>query len=317
MATFKQLEALVAVVDHGTFESAAARLGVVQSAVSRQIQELENWLGFELFDRNARAARLTPMAGDVVDQARLVLLQRETVNSCLISNEVLSRKLRIGITELTALTWLPHLVKAISREYPKVRIEPEVDLSVRLHEMLMSGQLDMIVVPDAFNSNGLIKVALDDVKNGWFCAPELVDSTRAFSLEDISQHTLLAQGNLSGSGLLIGQWLATHHAHPRAHIPSSSLVALVGLTVSGLGVTYLPYTVADAYLASGQLVELNVTPKLPVTPYVAQVRADACSPFHRRILELMVSHCNLQKPYERALPAAHSQGTAHDQHQTD
>ncbi len=313
LPTFKQLEALIAVVDHGTFDGAAARLGVVQSAISRQIQELEHWLGYDLFDRSGRTAKPTVLAGEIVTQARHVLLQRDIVNSCLISNEVLSRKLRIGITELSALTWLPHLIKAISDHYPKVRIEPEVDLSVRLHELLMSGQLDVVVVPDAFNSNGLVKVSLDEVKNNWFCAPGLLDHPRILTLEDLCRCTLLAQGNLSGSGLLIAQWLTAQRASPRAHIPCSSLAALIGLTASGLGVTYLPDSAAHAYLASGQLVKLKVEPQLPITPYVALVRADTYSPFHRHIVELMSQHCDLQKPYERAIPSLQSQGSEHDQ----
>lgn len=299
MPTFKQLEALIAVVDHGTFDGAASRLGQVQSAISRQVQELEHWLGFALFDRSGRGARLTALAAPVVAQAREVLLQRDIVNSCLISPQVLSRRLRIGITELSALTWLPRLIKAVSSHYPKVRIEPEVDLSVRLHGLLMAGQVDVIVVPDAFSSNGLIKVALDEVRNNWFCAPGLLDHQQPLSLEDLSHCTLLAQGRLSGSGLLVDTWLATHQASPSAHIPCSSLAALIGLTVSGLGVTYLPDITAAPYLLNGQLVKLDVKPPLPSTPYVALARADSYSPFHRHVMELLGEHCDLQQAYGR------------------
>nr|WP_306172759.1 substrate-binding domain-containing protein [Pseudomonas sp. P7548] len=227
------------------------------------------------------------------------MLQRDIVNSCLISPQVLSRRLRIGITELSALTWLPRLIKAVSSHYPKVRIEPEVDLSVRLHGLLMAGQVDVIVVPDAFSSNGLIKVALDEVRNNWFCAPGLLDHQQPLTLEDLSHCTLLAQGRLSGSGLLVDTWLATHQASPSAHIPCSSLAALIGLTVSGLGVTYLPDITAAPYLLNGQLVKLDVTPPLPTTPYVALARADSYSPFHRHVMELLGEHCDLQQAYGR------------------
>ena len=297
MPTFKQLEALIAVVDHGTFDGAANRLGQVQSAISRQIQELEHWLGFALFDRSGRGAKPTALAAQVVAQARDVLLQREIVNSCLLSPEVLSRKLRIGITELSALTWLPRLIKAIAADYPRVRIEPEVELSVRLHSLLMAGHVDVIVVPDAFSSNGLIKVRLDEVHNNWFCAPGLLDPSQPLTLEDLTRFTLLAQGKSSGSGLLMDSWLAAHQASPSAHIPCSSLAALIGLTVSGLGVTYLPDATAAPYLLSGQLVKLDVEPPLPTTPYVALARADSYSPFHRHVVELMGQHCDLQQPF--------------------
>lgn len=310
MATFKQLEALIAVVDHGTFDGAATRLGLVQSAITRQIQELEHWLGFPLFDRSGRSAKPTLMAAEVVTHARQVLLQRDIVSSCLISPEVLSRKLRIGITELSALTWLPRLIKAIATHYPKVRIEPEVELSVRLHGLLMAGQVDVIVVPDAFSSNGLVKVALDEVRNSWFCAPGLLDHQRPLALEDLTRYTLLTQGKLSGSGLLVDRWLAARHASPQAHIPCSSLAALVGLTVSGLGVTYLPDSTAAPYQASGQLVRLRVEPPLPSTPYVALARADSYSPFQRHVIELIHTHCDLHHPYQR-------EGLEHDQPQAD
>lgn len=299
MPTFKQLEALVAVVDHGTFDAAANRLGQVQSAISRQIQELEHWLGFALFDRSGRGAKPTPLAAQVIAQAREVLLQRDIVNSCLISPEVLSRKLRIGITELSALTWLPRLIKAITEHYPKVRIEPEVDLSVRLHGLLMAGKVDVIVVPDAFSTNGLIKVALDEVRNSWFCAPGVLDHRQPLRLEDLRHCTLLAQGKLSGAGFLMDSWLATQPASPSAHIPCSSLAALIGLSVSGLGVTYLPDATAAPYLHNGQLVKLNVEPPLPTTPYVALARADSYSPFLRHVVELMSAQCDLQQPYGR------------------
>jgi DNA-binding transcriptional LysR family regulator len=299
LPTFKQLEALVAVVDHGTFDAAANRLGQVQSAISRQIQELEHWLGFALFDRSGRGAKPTPLAAEVISQAREVLLQRDIVNSCLISPEVLSRKLRIGITELSALTWLPRLIKAITQHYPKVRIEPEVDLSVRLHGLLMAGKVDVIVVPDAFSTNGLIKVALDEVRNSWFCAPGVLEHRQPLRLEDLRHCTLLAQGKLSGAGFLMDSWLATQQASPSAHMPCSSLAALIGLSVSGLGVTYLPDATAAPYVHNGQLVKLDVEPPLPTTPYVALARADNYSPFLRHVVELMSAQCDLQQPYGR------------------
>ena len=96
MATFRQLHALIAVVDHGSFDAAAERLGVVQSAVSRQIHELEAWLGFALFDRTTRTATLTPQALPVLEQARRTLIQQELLSECLNSTQVVARSLRIG-----------------------------------------------------------------------------------------------------------------------------------------------------------------------------------------------------------------------------
>jgi DNA-binding transcriptional LysR family regulator len=293
MATFRQLQALVAVIDFGSFEAAAAQLGVVQSAVSRQINDLEAWLGFALFDRSRRVATLTSQGAPVVEQARHTLLQQELVDQCLTSPEVLARTLRLGITELSAMTWLPRFVGTLTQRYPKVRLEPDVDLSVRLHERLLAGRLDVIVVPDAFHSNGLLRFELDSVSNGWFCAPGVLPADRVLGLGDIGQQRLLAQGQLSGSGVLMSEWLATQGVATDDYLLCSSLVALVGMTASGLGVSYLPHGVAAPGLAEGTLQELQVQPPLPATRYVALARANAFGPFHREVVQLLVADARM------------------------
>lgn len=297
MPTLRQLNALVAIVDLGTFETAAQRLGIAQSAVSRQIQELEEWFGFKLFDRSGRTARTTLAAGEIIEQARKVLLQYDALESCLVTDEVLSRKLRIGITELSALTWLPRFVASLAQKYPKVRVEPEVELGARLKESLISGQLDIIVVPDAFSHNGMIKTELGTVRNGWFAAPSLEPPAGVVPISELSRFTLLAQGPLSGSGVLMGEWLSSQNLKPASHISSNSLVALIGLTVSGLGISYLPHCIASGFVSAGQLSEIQAKPQLPCVNYVALVRADSYSPFYRQVIQMAKAVCQFKEPF--------------------
>lgn len=69
----RQLRALVAVVDAGTFTDAAAGLGISQAAVSRAVAALETSLGARLLQRTTRHVALTPTGGRVVAQARRIL----------------------------------------------------------------------------------------------------------------------------------------------------------------------------------------------------------------------------------------------------
>ena len=70
-----QLEALVAVVEAGTFTGAAARLGKSQAAVSRSIAALESALGARLLQRSTRHVALTATGARVAAQARRVLAE--------------------------------------------------------------------------------------------------------------------------------------------------------------------------------------------------------------------------------------------------
>lgn len=73
MATLRQLEYLVTVVDTGSFTRAAETLHVTQPALSHQIQALEQVVGGRLLDRLPRSVRLTPMGRALLPHARAAL----------------------------------------------------------------------------------------------------------------------------------------------------------------------------------------------------------------------------------------------------
>lgn len=71
--TLEGVEALVAIVDTGSFAAAAARLHKVPSAVSYQVRQLEQALDTELFDRSGHRAVLTSAGQAMVDEGRFLL----------------------------------------------------------------------------------------------------------------------------------------------------------------------------------------------------------------------------------------------------
>ena len=125
LITFKQLEAIYWITELGSFAAAADRLNTTQSAISKRVQELEQQFSVEIFDRSKRTARLTEKGAEILHYAKSLLEERDNFIERVSSNQVLIRHFRIGVTELTAMTWLPQLVKEIKTEYPRVSIEPE------------------------------------------------------------------------------------------------------------------------------------------------------------------------------------------------
>ena len=75
--TLVQLRHLIALADTGSFSSAAERVFLTQPALSRSIQSLEDELGATLFDRIGRRAELTPMGRDILERARLLVLDAQ------------------------------------------------------------------------------------------------------------------------------------------------------------------------------------------------------------------------------------------------
>lgn len=77
MTSLRQLRYFVEIAEHGSFTAAAERLYVAQSALSRQIKELEQQLGTPLFERTARQPRLTAAGEAFLERARQLLTDLE------------------------------------------------------------------------------------------------------------------------------------------------------------------------------------------------------------------------------------------------
>lgn len=77
MIELRHLRYFVAVAEAGSFTLAALRLHTVQPSISRQIKDLENYLGTTLFERSTRKLSLTPAGSVFLDEAKLVLFQMD------------------------------------------------------------------------------------------------------------------------------------------------------------------------------------------------------------------------------------------------
>lgn len=292
MLTFKQMEALYWIVQLGSFEAAAKRLNTTQSAVSKRIQELERAFDFNVFDRAHRSARLTERGEAFFGYARELLERRDQIVERISSKEALVRQVRIGVTELTALTWLPRLIAAIQAEYPKVTVEAEVDLNATLRERLAADTIDVIVVPQIHESESFATTTVGEVENAWMCAPVLSPKGGVLPLAGISQFPLILQGNLSGTGYIYSRFLQEHAVGTPKILTSNSLIAQIGLTVSGLGMSYLPRACLGNMVARGALDVVQTLPALPPVRYMALHRADAPQSLNNSIARLAAQCCD-------------------------
>lgn len=141
----RQLQALVAVAEQGTFSAAADHLATVQSNVSAHIRRLEKELGATLVDRSA--GRLTEEGQAVVDRARRIEAELESIvaDVASMSHDVTGR-VRVGIIGTTARWLVPRLLGEMGRLHPGVALEIVDATSTSLEPQLVNGRLDLAVV---------------------------------------------------------------------------------------------------------------------------------------------------------------------------
>jgi DNA-binding transcriptional LysR family regulator len=286
LITLKQLEALQCVVQLGTFERAAMRLNTTQSAISKRIQQLEEASGLPIFDRNQRGARLTEKGEHLLALGQKMLALQGQMLDLKSGGELPAQKLRLGVTQLSAVTWLPRLIEALREYYPSVEIEPEVDMSRNLYDRLVEGSMDLIVAPEIEGSAGIKSLRVAEVKNVWMARPGLVKTNRTLTLEQLALYPIVAQGRKSGSWVYLDKWLRAQGAVFSRVLSSDSLTAVVGLAAAGLGVTFLPEECYRPLIKEKKLVVIRTKPSLPAVPYAAMYRADRPSAFLSGVAEL-------------------------------
>ncbi|MGR4871578.1 LysR family transcriptional regulator [Variovorax sp. LARHSF232] len=296
--TFKQLEALYWIGELGSFALAAHKLHTSQSAVSKRVHELEMVFDTELFDRSQRNARLTDKGEEMFMLAKKLLEQRDAAVEQFSRVDVIERRVRIGITELTAMTWFPRWVELIQEHYPKVTLEPDVDSSINLREKVLADELELIVLPDAFADTRIPKKAIGTVESAWMCKPGLVKNSKPIRLHELAGHRMLIQGAKSGTGLLYDSWMKDLGVQPANAIVVHNLVALIGLTIAGLGVSYLPKKAVGQMLEEGSLALLKVTPALPPVTYVAMYKGEHRSSLLASIIMLAQECCDFTRMFQ-------------------
>lgn len=295
MITFKQLDAFYWVVKLGSFEAAAKKLFMSQSAISKRIHEIEEAFNIQLFDRSKRNATLTVKGAEFLEYAKIMIGQRDFLVDRISSNETVVHRFRLGVTELTSLTWLPALTENIRNRYPRLVLEIFIDISTILFKKLETDQLDLIIVPDIFDDTRFVATPLKAVENCWMCSPKLYSEPNVLTLDAFSQFTILVQGSDSGTGLIYERWFNHTGVKIPKTIVSNYLVAQVGLTISGLGMSYLPRQCMRPFLQKGILRIVETTPRLPFIRYTALYRADRVLGLSVDITDIALQSCNFDK----------------------
>ena len=116
----KQLQALVAISEHGSFSAAAKALDTVQSNISAHLSRLEKELGSSLIDR--ASGELTDEGEMVLARAKRILHEVEDIDTDIHSlGDSVSGDCRIGTLGTTARWLMPPLLNSLTRHHPGVR----------------------------------------------------------------------------------------------------------------------------------------------------------------------------------------------------
>jgi DNA-binding transcriptional LysR family regulator len=142
----RHLEHFVAVAEEQSFTRAAARVHLVQSALSVSVRSLEKELGAQLFDRTTHRVTLTDAGTVVLTEARRTLAAADALRDAVAAVQGgLRGTIRLGIMHSLSLIDLAAVLTAYHRDHPQVQLMPKAAQggSVELVAEVLDGRLDL------------------------------------------------------------------------------------------------------------------------------------------------------------------------------
>lgn len=155
---FRSLKCFVWVAELGSISRAAKELAIVQPALSRHIQRLEEELGVTLFTRLPRGVQLTTSGRQFLEYARSILRQLEDAKREVSTSAArLRRQVVLGLPGSLTPVVIPGCLERFQRDLPEVWVRVVEGSSTLLYDRLLSGHLDVAVLSNP-QSTKLLRV---------------------------------------------------------------------------------------------------------------------------------------------------------------
>lgn len=272
--TLKQLEAFHCAATCASFATAAQRLHVTVSSLSKRLVELESTLGHTLFDRSGHRAVLTADGTRLLAPAMAVLDAMAVLQGTFSTKAGLSGRCRFGVGELSALTWLPQLVARLRAQHPDLLLEPYVDVGAALERRVEKGELDFAVIAGRSSSTQVLSQPVGVAQFAWMASPELAGPDGVLTPALLQRWPLVTLPAGAGTTRILDDWLLKQGVTPALRIECNHWVAIAGMLREGVGVGFLPEHWASASQSARPLRVLACDVPLAPLHYAFQWRRD-------------------------------------------
>jgi len=289
---FRHIRCFIAVAQERSFARAARRLAVSQPALSQTIVQLEEDLGFPVFERTTRSVALTPPGEKLLAKALVLNQSVETFyEEVRVVQGDLNNELCIGYMIGTAVEHLPAIIREFERARPNAKLKLREfdfsDPSAGLRDGLVS--CGIIRPPVGLDDLTVVEIAREKCV---VCLPHghRLANRRTVSLRDILDEPIVAA---TTPGIWRDYWLASEYRQnqpARVSFEATSLDSELQAVASGKGISITAESTAKYYSRPGvtfkHIVDMSDcvmavgyrnTPNRLVEEFISVVKRVSCS----------------------------------------
>jgi DNA-binding transcriptional LysR family regulator len=252
---FKQLRAFLTVADMGNVTRAAEVLHLVQPAVSRQVQLLEQDIGASLFDRERHGMVLTAAGCTLLGYARRAMLELDRARAEIAgATDGIGGLATLGLLPSTIEILSGPLVSNLAQAYPGIQLRLAAGYAGTLLEWLQSGEIDAALLYGAERSAGVQAQPLIE-EPLWVIGPKAAKLRRnkPMPLAKLIGRPLVLPSAPHGIRTLVDHACAVSKVSLTISAETNALSVQRSLVLGGHGLTILPPIAVSEDLRSGQL----------------------------------------------------------------
>lgn len=275
------------IAEEGNISHAAKRLNIAQPPLSKQMKQLEDELGVQLFERGSRRIRLTEAGQLLRKRAEQILgLVDDTVKDLTELNSGLTGSLRIGTVTTSGATLLPNWINKFHTLYPNVTFQLWEGDGYRILELLDNRVIEIGIIRSPFDSDIYESIILPDEplviamkREGCYCG----EDPHQVRLAELANQPLIIPLRWRA---MFAEWCEQAGFRPKIVCVSDGIIHNIRWAKLGIGMALVPRSseelIADPDLVYKTIIEPTVT----THTVIAWVRNRSLSANSKRFLDL-------------------------------
>lgn len=244
----------IQVVEHNSFTSAAEKLGVQKSTISRRIAQLEDELGVRLLQRTTRKLSLTDEGQELFERCQPLLDELTNAADHVTSKQAEPKgRLRITMPPEMGIFIMNDVVASFVEKYPLIQMD--IELSPRVVDLVEEG-IDLALRVGALSDSSLIGRRIADVRLKLFASTDYLKAAGEPSKPDeLQQHKCIGTFHNS-QGWTFSNWNDGQPIDITYRLRANSLSFCREMMRKNLGIARLPQAFCNDDLAAGTAKEV-------------------------------------------------------------
>ncbi len=249
---------------------ASNELHISQPAITKQIKNLEEELGFQLFIRTKRGVTLNSSGIEVYEQVKEAMKYIKNIESISNSmNKLETGTLKIGTGKSLTKVFLIPVLEILHKKYPNIKVEIAIGPTCELVKQLKDGKLDLLFTKfSSKKESGLLYDKIGELHDTFICNSEYQDLLgREVSLNEILKYPIILPTNFSVTRMRLNNYFNDQFMKIDYKMEVASLSLVANFTKIGYGIGIATREYIKEELKNKEVFEINIKPELGKLEY--------------------------------------------------